>query len=440
MLRNPYLWIALLILWMLFSYAMFYPNCCVGGGGATTTNTAAGNVVKKVAPLLIADGAAFNTRSEANFTFARSGAKPNIPSATQNAFRELANYLKKNPTKKLTITGRYTSTEKNTSSQPTLGLGRADAIKQQLVSLGAGAAGIAIADRLENNLSFDKDLVLGSESIDYSFGVNAAATPPAASNAGRNLVITDNTGDTFTTSAPANLIFDKSGYEFKTPIDANVSKSYKASIAHLKKFPNKTLTLTGLYAEGEDNPSIYPNLGLARANKVKQQLVNMGAKGNQIIVDSRKTGIKFNNNQVIGGINYVFANTTKETKDANANKLAKLEKDLKAKPRNIYFETNKDKIIMDAELRQYFSDLMYYLSQKPNAGITVTGHTDSDGAAAANKSLAKRRADFVKKYLTQNGLRNKQMSTDSKGEEAPIADNKTAAGKAKNRRVEIRLK
>lgn len=76
--------------------------------------------------------------------------------------------------------------------------------------------------------------------------------------------------------------------------------------------------------------------------------------------------------------------------------------------------------------------------QAPEIGITVTGYTDSTGNAQSNVKLSQARADAVKAYLTGKGVAASRITTDGKGVADPIADNGSAEGRAKNRRVEIR--
>lgn len=71
--------------------------------------------------------------------------------------------------------------------------------------------------------------------------------------------------------------------------------------------------------------------------------------------------------------------------------------------------------------------------------IVAVGHTDSIGSDAYNIELGNRRANAVKAYLISKGVDPLRVYTDSKGERQPIADNRTAAGRAKNRRVEIEV-
>jgi len=76
--------------------------------------------------------------------------------------------------------------------------------------------------------------------------------------------------------------------------------------------------------------------------------------------------------------------------------------------------------------------------QYPQAGLTVTGYTDSVGNAQANVKLSKARAEAVKAYLVGKGVAAGRITTDGQGAAEPVADNTTAEGRAKNRRVEVR--
>jgi adhesin transport system outer membrane protein len=72
--------------------------------------------------------------------------------------------------------------------------------------------------------------------------------------------------------------------------------------------------------------------------------------------------------------------------------------------------------------------------------VIATGHTDSVGSDAYNQRLSLARAEAVKAYLVSNGVDVKRVQTVGKGESEPIADNASAEGRAKNRRVEVTVK
>jgi len=79
------------------------------------------------------------------------------------------------------------------------------------------------------------------------------------------------------------------------------------------------------------------------------------------------------------------------------------------------------------------------VNQCPAFKISVEGHTDSEGIPERNNPLSERRAKAVSDYLTAAGVDASRLSTVGYGAERPIADNETAAGRAKNRRIEFKV-
>jgi OOP family OmpA-OmpF porin len=71
--------------------------------------------------------------------------------------------------------------------------------------------------------------------------------------------------------------------------------------------------------------------------------------------------------------------------------------------------------------------------------IIAVGHTDNTGNAAANQKLSVARAESVKAFLVSKGIERNRVYTEGKGSSQPVADNRTAEGRAKNRRVEIEV-
>ncbi len=73
------------------------------------------------------------------------------------------------------------------------------------------------------------------------------------------------------------------------------------------------------------------------------------------------------------------------------------------------------------------------------SSITIVGHTDSIGSDAYNQTLSEKRANSVASYLTSQGMNRGMMRVSGRGESQPVASNTTKAGRAENRRVDIRV-
>jgi OmpA-OmpF porin, OOP family len=104
---------------------------------------------------------------------------------------------------------------------------------------------------------------------------------------------------------------------------------------------------------------------------------------------------------------------------------------------DLHFETAK--ATLKAESFPLLDRLASQMKLKPTVMIEVAGHTDSDGEEAANLTLSQARANAVKTYLTNKGITATRIATKGFGESKPVADNETPAGKAKNRRTELRV-
>ncbi len=98
-----------------------------------------------------------------------------------------------------------------------------------------------------------------------------------------------------------------------------------------------------------------------------------------------------------------------------------------------------DKAVLKPEGKAKLDDLADKVKGLNLEVIIAVGHTDSKGSDAYNQKLSIRRADAVKSYLTTKGFEASRVYTEGKGEAQPVADNKTDAGRAQNRRVEIEV-
>jgi outer membrane protein OmpA-like peptidoglycan-associated protein len=89
------------------------------------------------------------------------------------------------------------------------------------------------------------------------------------------------------------------------------------------------------------------------------------------------------------------------------------------------------------EARANLQRVVEFVQRHPQRQVLIEGHTDGQGSANANQVLAQRRADAVRAALAEDGVDAARLSAVGVGEDRPVADNATEAGRARNRRVEI---
>lgn len=98
-----------------------------------------------------------------------------------------------------------------------------------------------------------------------------------------------------------------------------------------------------------------------------------------------------------------------------------------------------DKAVLKPEGRKLLDQVATQVGTINLETIIAVGYTDSIGSVPYNIKLSQRRANAVKAYLVTKGIDANRIYTEGKGKANPVADNKTAAGRAKNRRVEIEI-
>ncbi|HEY0589140.1 MAG TPA: OmpA family protein [Pseudoduganella sp.] len=98
-----------------------------------------------------------------------------------------------------------------------------------------------------------------------------------------------------------------------------------------------------------------------------------------------------------------------------------------------------DKAVLKPEAKEKLDEMAGKLNGVNLEVIIAVGHTDSMGTDQYNDKLSLRRAEAVKAYLLSKGIEANRVYTEGKGEKQPVADNKTAEGRAQNRRVEIEV-
>jgi OOP family OmpA-OmpF porin len=103
----------------------------------------------------------------------------------------------------------------------------------------------------------------------------------------------------------------------------------------------------------------------------------------------------------------------------------------------IEFDVNKATI--RAKSFTVLDEAVKVLTDYPKLRMEISGHTDTDGKRDHNLELSKKRAESVKEYFAKKGIAAERIETRGAGPDEPLADNKTKAGKQKNRRIEFKL-
>jgi len=106
--------------------------------------------------------------------------------------------------------------------------------------------------------------------------------------------------------------------------------------------------------------------------------------------------------------------------------------------KNIFFATGSAKLLPKSFPK--LNDVVKIMQDDKTLMLDIEGHTDITGTAEKNQLLSENRAAAVKTYLVSKGVDESRLKSQGFGADKPIADNKTAAGKARNRRVEMKLR
>jgi len=234
-----------------------------------------------------------------------------------------------------------------------------------------------------------------------------------------------------------NFNFSTSNFSALMPVSENVD----AAIVKLKDYvtanPGKSVGITGHYRADETNNSAFPNLGLARANSVKNYLTLKGIPSKHLdIFGELKDNLVADANNVLNGPVSFGINESDAASEADISALGDK---IRANPLVLYFNTGQASINLTAEQRQKIADISRYLDKVDGSICKVVGHTDNTGNRNNNITLGQDRADFGKAYLVRNGISEAKINASSQGPDQPIADNATEEGRAKNRRTVITI-
>lgn len=116
---------------------------------------------------------------------------------------------------------------------------------------------------------------------------------------------------------------------------------------------------------------------------------------------------------------------------------AEVKKRIEVAAKQIFFATGSAKLL--AKSNKSLNEIAKVLTEDANLKLDINGHTDNTGKPEKNLLLSENRAKAVYDYLVKKGISEERLKSAGFGQEQPVADNKKAAGRAKNRRVELNL-
>lgn len=207
---------------------------------------------------------------------------------------------------------------------------------------------------------------------------------------------------------------------------------YRAQlIAAYQANPDQYLDIYGNYYPGETAPEGFENMGLYRADQIKQMLVpDIPAESIRLFAN-RLDGTAPAATDVweAGRFNW----QTKEAQEPDTQVIQLASDEI-----IIRFPFDSDQKEPAKAVDDYLLKLAQRLGQT-NETVVITGHTDSVHTEEYNKRLGQRRADYVKQILIGHGADGSRITTRSDGETNPADTNKTAQGRKNNRRAVVKL-
>lgn len=211
-------------------------------------------------------------------------------------------------------------------------------------------------------------------------------------------------------------------------LTASLESALDSLYGHMNSNSGSFLEIIGNYFDGMDGENA--QLALERAKALGKILIQKGMDPARLVYSYDGTSFISLTDSMVNAVSVNILPGEEESE----SELASL-----FEPNNQYFDFGVTNLPVTPEFRSYCGKVIRYLRSHPDASLSVTGHTDNVGSPTRNKEVGLGRAQTVSGVLAGFGVSSEQMNVSSEGMARPIADNNTEEGRAKNRRVEIRL-
>lgn len=226
---------------------------------------------------------------------------------------------------------------------------------------------------------------------------------------------------------PNNLSVKRNSFLVSFPEGDSIT--CRSIFTFLNAHQDKELVVTGLY--NNQDFDFDGELGIKRANYIKDLLINFGVNPDRISVNDKLYTFNYNSEgNHENGIEMDFVTITE-------NKRKFIESNIANKTLRSGFGSKEFQ--PDNTLEGYVYELKNYLKKYPNKTAEIIGHTDSTGDEDANEWFGLQRAKSVEQYLIDQGIDKNRVIISSKGESEPLESNSTIEGRRKNRRIEIKI-
>jgi outer membrane protein OmpA-like peptidoglycan-associated protein len=408
--------------WVVAGSYLFSGNCC--DTSVSSYNGALGGT------MLIEDGNSFHLETKKTILFPKNSAKPILYQEVSEQLMEVVRYVKSSPIKKVIIRGLFTENE---SGGAQLGRERAEAIRQQLfVNSETPTYQISVEAGLRNNLLEDVENGVVFGAIEFLFTCMAP------------FKVEDLTTK-FKLEIDNNFVFNYSSVNFLLDLPLEMEGVMKEIVVYLDSQPQRQLILTGYSHPDENNGTVFDNLGLARANRMRNIWIKLGANPQQIsvkgIADERLA--VFNSELykkfLPNAMGFEFDVLGPEMIKQKDRKFSKVEEALKEQQvfrfKDFGAETNK--IVMNAKLKAYMNDLILYISRNEKAKIYCVGHSNRSKTKEESAVKGSKRAEYVRTFLKKHGILEERIETTTAGDSHPLGGEDTRYGKQINRRVDL---
>lgn len=249
----------------------------------------------------------------------------------------------------------------------------------------------------------------------------------------QGLVISD--GSNFSASANQGFFFNRDEASVSN-LENGLETTMRDVASYLKDNANRMLVLNGLFTESEEQPALFPDLGFARANTIKEYLETLDVDPAQLTTASELVSDdKIKDGILENGISFSFSEANPDT-DA---RLERIREEVLGRPLTINFASADASLNLDQAQKEDLSDMIYYLDRVTGSYLEIGGHTDNQGTKSENEDFSRQRARSVREYVAQGGIAEERMKIVGYGQDKPIASNKYADGRHQNRRAEIIL-